>query len=73
MNDSQYEALGTIASVQDPDLGNVKMTNVPFRMSETPGDIRFSGRKHGHDTSEVLTQLGYTEAEIDSMREAGGV
>lgn len=73
MNDSQYEALGTVATVQDPDLGNIKMTNVPFRMSETPGSIRFSGRKHGNDTAEVLSQLGYTQSEIAAMREEGGI
>lgn len=73
MNDNQYEALGTVATVQDPDLGNIKMTNVPFRMSETPGSIRFSGRKHGNDTAEVLSQLGYNQSEIAAMREEGGI
>ena len=73
MNDDQYEALGTITSVEDPDLGAVKMTNVPFRMSETPGSVRFSGRHHGSDTEEVLAQLGYTHDEVLSMRQAGAV
>ena len=52
----QLEAIGTIATVEDPDLGPVRMQNVLFRMSETPGTIRHTGRAHGADTEEVLAR-----------------
>ena len=51
MEDPQYEALGSIASIDDPDLGRVKMQNVMFRMSVTPGAIRWAGRPVGAETS----------------------
>lgn len=73
VTDEQYEALGTIHTVDDPDLGPLKMTNVLFRMSDTPGEIRFSGRRHGADTVEVLGEAGYDEGEITAMLESGGI
>jgi crotonobetainyl-CoA:carnitine CoA-transferase CaiB-like acyl-CoA transferase len=69
--DPQYTALGTAVSVPDDDFGAVRMQNVPFRMSATPGAIRHAGRSHGRDTVEVLTSLGYTAEEIQGLRERG--
>ncbi|GLI02976.1 CoA transferase [Phytohabitans aurantiacus] len=69
--DPQYEALGTAITVPDEELGEVRMQNVPFRMSETPGEIRHAGRRHGQDTDQVLGELGYSPAELDGLRERG--
>ncbi|MFG2277172.1 CaiB/BaiF CoA transferase family protein [Streptomyces asoensis] len=71
MTDPQYLALDTITAVDDPELGRVRMQNVLFRLSATPGAIRWAGRPHGADTEEVLTELGLTTAELTSLREAG--
>ncbi|MEV8253733.1 CoA transferase [Rhodoglobus sp. NPDC076762] len=69
--DPQYEAIGTIATVDDEELGLMKMQNVLFRLSETPGSIRWSGRTHGHDTSEVLDEIGVTPEQLAQLRESG--
>jgi crotonobetainyl-CoA:carnitine CoA-transferase CaiB-like acyl-CoA transferase len=69
--DPQYQALGTAVTVPDEELGEVRMQNVPFRMSETPGAIRHAGRRHGQDTAEVLGELGYSASELDGLRERG--
>ncbi|WP_405967042.1 CoA transferase [Streptomyces sp. NBC_00015] len=73
MADPQYQALDTVTEVEDPELGRIRMQNVLFRLSSTPGAIRWTGRPHGADTEEVLTELGLTEAELTSLREAGAV
>ncbi|MEL3950057.1 CaiB/BaiF CoA transferase family protein [Streptomyces sp. LNU-CPARS28] len=74
MTDPQYAALGTITTVpDDPELGDLRMQNVLFRLSETPGAIRWAGRPHGADTDAVLTELGLTGREISSLREAGAL
>lgn len=57
MKDPQFQALGSIATVDDPDLGPLKMQNVMFRMSETPGRIRWAGRAVGADNREILGEL----------------
>lgn len=47
------------------------MQNVIFRMSETPGAIRWPGRGHGADTEDILREMGVTD--IASLREKGVV
>lgn len=73
VSDPQYRALGTVTEVHDPELGPIKMQNVLFRLSETPGAIRWPGRPHGADTTDVLSELGLSPAEIGSLREQGAV
>jgi crotonobetainyl-CoA:carnitine CoA-transferase CaiB-like acyl-CoA transferase len=69
--DPQYAAIGTIATVDDEELGSLKMQNVLFRLSETPGSIRWSGRGHGRDTDEVLDEIGVTPEQLAALRERG--
>ncbi|WP_191877330.1 CaiB/BaiF CoA transferase family protein [Streptomyces filipinensis] len=71
--DPQYQALDTITTVPDPDLGPLRMQNVLFRLSATPGAIRWAGRPHGADTDAVLTELGLTPAEIAALRREGAL
>ncbi|MFF7329283.1 CaiB/BaiF CoA transferase family protein [Streptomyces sp. NPDC090306] len=73
MEDPQYAALGTLATVDDPELGLLRMQNVMFRLSATPGAIRWAGRPHGADTDAVLGELGLTEAELAALRAEGAL
>ena len=57
MQDPQFQALDSIITVQDPELGPVKMQNVMFRLSETPGRVRWAGRRKGEDNAEVYGNL----------------
>ncbi|MFG2288859.1 CaiB/BaiF CoA transferase family protein [Streptomyces sp. NPDC048595] len=71
--DPQYQALGTITEVPDEELGTLRMQNVLFRLSETPGAIQWAGRPHGADTDRVLTGLGMAPEEIAGLRAAGAL
>ncbi|MEV6103320.1 CoA transferase [Streptomyces sp. NPDC051940] len=73
MADEQYRALGTFTTLPDDELGEVTMQNVLFRLSDTPGGIRHTGRPHGADTDEVLTGLGYSGEDIAALREEGAL
>ncbi|QPP09388.1 CoA transferase [Streptomyces bathyalis] len=73
MEDEQYEALGSITSVEDEELGTVRMQNVLFRLSGTPGAIKWAGRPHGADTDTVLAQAGLSEQEITALRDGGAL
>ncbi|WP_043675254.1 CaiB/BaiF CoA transferase family protein [Streptomyces xylophagus] len=73
MTDPQYQALDTITTVDDPELGPLRMQNVLFRLSATPGAIHWPGRPHGADTDTVLTELGLTETELTTLRREGAL
>ena len=49
--DPQLDAIGAIPSVDDAELGPIKMSNVISRLSETPGEVRHAGGRHGEDTA----------------------
>ncbi|WP_107402022.1 CaiB/BaiF CoA transferase family protein [Streptomyces oceani] len=73
MENEQYQALDSITQVEDEELGTLRMQNVLFRLSETPGAIRWAGRPHGADTDTVLTELGLDERDIAGLREEGAL
>lgn len=71
--DPHIRQTGMLTTVDDPDLGEVLMHNVLWRLSATPGEIRFLGRELGADTDEVLTEIGYSADERARLRAVGTV
>jgi crotonobetainyl-CoA:carnitine CoA-transferase CaiB-like acyl-CoA transferase len=71
--DPQLAAIDAIVSIEDDELGAIKMTNMISRLSDTPGTIERTGRAHGADTAEVLAEVGIDEAELERLRAAGVV
>jgi crotonobetainyl-CoA:carnitine CoA-transferase CaiB-like acyl-CoA transferase len=71
MNDPQYRALDSIITVEDPELGPIKMQNTLFRLSETPGDVRWSGPTIGEHNEEVYGDLGIGKQELDELSGKG--
>jgi crotonobetainyl-CoA:carnitine CoA-transferase CaiB-like acyl-CoA transferase len=65
--DAQFVAREAIISVDDPELGRVRMQNVPFGLSETPGSIRWAGPRLGQHNQEIFTELGLDDATIDRL------
>jgi crotonobetainyl-CoA:carnitine CoA-transferase CaiB-like acyl-CoA transferase len=73
MRDPQYAALGSIVTVDDPDLGPIRMQNVLFRLSETPGEIRSTGAALGAHNDEVYGALGIDPERLAELRAEGVV
>ncbi|MCW7943094.1 acyl-CoA transferase [Streptomyces hygroscopicus] len=74
LTDPQYTALNTITTIpDDPELGRLRMQNVLFRLSATPGAIRWAGRPHGADTVAILSELGLTGPEIAALEAEGAL
>jgi len=65
MADPQYQALESLVSVPDPDLGPLVMQNVLFRLSDTPGAVVSTGPRLGEHNADVFGRLG-----IDAARRA---
>ncbi|MBX7219284.1 MAG: CoA transferase [Blastocatellia bacterium] len=72
--DPQFQALDTITTVADEELGPVKMQNVLFRLSETPGGIRWAGKPKGADTKAILCdRLGLSAETLAELQKKGVV
>jgi len=72
LDDPQVKALELVTTVDDPDLGELRMQNLLWRMGRTPGRIRFTGRALGADTDAVLgDELGLSAQELAALRERG--
>jgi crotonobetainyl-CoA:carnitine CoA-transferase CaiB-like acyl-CoA transferase len=74
VEDEHVRATGMLTTVDDPALGPVLMHNVMWRMSRTPGRIRFTGRDPGADTDAVLIEeLGCDPDRVADLRASGTV
>jgi crotonobetainyl-CoA:carnitine CoA-transferase CaiB-like acyl-CoA transferase len=74
VGDPQVQARDSVTTVDDEDLGPLRMQNVWFRLDRTPGRIRFGGRRLGQDTDVVLGErLGYSTEAIAELRKGGVV
>jgi crotonobetainyl-CoA:carnitine CoA-transferase CaiB-like acyl-CoA transferase len=73
MADPQFQALGTIHTIVDENLGELRMQGPLFRLSADEPVIAFTGRPPGADTDAVLAELGYAPDEIDALRMDGSI
>jgi crotonobetainyl-CoA:carnitine CoA-transferase CaiB-like acyl-CoA transferase len=69
--DPQFAALDSITTVEDDELGPLRMQNVLFRLGRTPGRITSAGPSLGQHTAEVLARYGVDEAALARLREQG--
>jgi formyl-CoA transferase len=70
--DPHVAARDAIVTVEHPDLGPVRMQGVFPKLTETPGNVRWTGPALGADTDRVLGALeGYDEARLQALRAAG--
>ena len=74
MDDEHVKARGSIATVEDPDWGPVRMQAVHPKMSETPGRIDRPGASRlGANNDEVYGELGLSAEEIDRLKRMGAI
>jgi crotonobetainyl-CoA:carnitine CoA-transferase CaiB-like acyl-CoA transferase len=60
-----------IVDVPDPGGNRVRQAGISIKLSETPGIIRNTGSSPGADTAEILTELGYSRDDIQSLQQGG--
>jgi len=72
--DPQLRHRGAIATVDDPDLGPVRMPNVLPALSATPGSIRRSAPRLGEHNWEIYHDvLRLSEDEIETLKASGTI
>ncbi len=62
-----------VVELDQPGAGAVRQLGVPVKLSRTPGGPQGPGPALGEHTAEVLRALGYSDAEIGALEEAGAV
>lgn len=68
LNHPQIIEREMIIDVGHPHIKNLKMPGFPVKFSDTPGQVRQYPPLLGEHTDEVLSRLGYTEKEIEELR-----
>jgi formyl-CoA transferase len=73
MEDPQANSRESIVSVDDPDLGKIRMQNTFPLMSQTPGKIRFTGPTEmgAHNHAVYIERLGMSEEDVERLRQEG--
>jgi crotonobetainyl-CoA:carnitine CoA-transferase CaiB-like acyl-CoA transferase len=62
----------SIVSIDDPELGKIKMQDVLAQLSETPGRIAWTGPQLGAHNDEIYQgMLGLTDSHVADLREGG--
>lgn len=73
-SDPHYAARGSIASVEHPTLGTIKMPGVFPRFSKiTPDPIRLAPELGAHADEVLRDLLGYPQSKIDALRSGGTI
>lgn len=71
LEDPHFAAREAIIEVEHPVLGPFKMPNVFPKLSETPGNVRWTGPNRGEHTHQVLRNLlGYDDAKLSALEAA---
>jgi formyl-CoA transferase len=74
LDDPHFEAREAIITVEHPILGPFKMQNVFPKLSETPGNVRWTGPQLGSHNKEILQDLlGYDEPKCATLKALGAI
>ena len=69
--DEAMQAPHTATRAMAADVGGVRTLGTPIKLSRTPGGPRTAPPRFNEHGAAVLQELGYTEAEITGLRDAG--
>ncbi|MCF6224487.1 MAG: CoA transferase [Flavobacteriaceae bacterium] len=66
-NDPQVIHNKTFVEIEHPKAGTIKVTNIPFTMSETPGEIRRPSPMTGEHGPEILKEMGLSDEQVQEL------
>jgi len=73
LHNEQTEARGMVTSVDHPAAGQIDVVEHPLNFAAAASGFDAAPPLLGEDTEAVLRRLGYDEASIEEMREAGAI
>lgn len=72
-SDPHVQARGMVQEMEHPVAGRIRVVGPPVKLSRTPARLSRPSPTYGQHTAEVLQELGYSEADIRRLAEAGVV
>jgi crotonobetainyl-CoA:carnitine CoA-transferase CaiB-like acyl-CoA transferase len=73
LGDPHTLARAMVVDLEHPGAGPIKALGVPIKLSDTPGAVERPAPLLGQDNGDVLTELGYSEAEQRALKDQGVV
>ncbi len=74
VEDEHYAARENVVTVEDPEIGAFPMQNVVPRLSDTPGEVRWTGPTLGQHNEEIYGEvLGLDAEELTELQERGTI
>jgi crotonobetainyl-CoA:carnitine CoA-transferase CaiB-like acyl-CoA transferase len=70
-NDPQVAAAEIVTTVDQPNIGPIKVIRAPITLSGTPATIRRPSPKVGEHNQEILREAGYDDAAIAQLEKEG--
>ncbi len=59
----------TIVNINENEIGDLKLFNLSARFSRTPGQVESPPPRLSAHTDDILRQLGYSDSELDKLKE----
>ncbi|GAB2873811.1 CoA transferase [Paraburkholderia jirisanensis] len=73
VSDPHYQAREMLLQADLPGGAQVKMPGIVPKLSDTPGEVRWTGPTLGQHTESVLADLGFKAEDIERLRREGAV
>ena len=72
--DPHVRARDMIVDIEHPELGRtVNVAGTPIKMTVTPGGPRARAPLLGEHSNQILSEIGYSAADIESMKQHGAI
>jgi formyl-CoA transferase/CoA:oxalate CoA-transferase len=71
MEDPHLNAREMIVELTHPEYGPLRVLGIPIKLSATPGGVETAPPRFGEHNREILTDIGYSEAEVDRLTKSG--
>jgi len=58
-----------LKELDHPKAGKVRVTGIPVKLSDTPGEVETAPPVLGQHTQEILNELGYSDQDVEKLRQ----
>ncbi len=73
MEHPQLAARDMIVAMSHPEVGTVRTVGPPVRLESTPARPRHAPPRLGQHTTEILREIGYSDANVTALRQSGAI